>query len=129
MGWEASCLSELWECLKKRVAPSLMYAILFCCLHISFVNGPLKIHLSVHVDTVQCCGSFCFYCFLFFANSSRSGSPHFSFPHSTRTLPNSVKVACMIQQHESLLGLECLPKSWIQPFTCPFPEVYILTNG
>ena len=47
-----SCLGEPWELLEHGVAQHLICALLFCCLPISFVNDPLKIYLSLHVDNI-----------------------------------------------------------------------------
>lgn len=81
-----SCLGEPWELLDNKVAQNLMYAVLFGCLHVSFVNDPLRIYLSLHGDSIQYCGSFCFYCFLFFINSLRARlflAPHIALEYSS----------------------------------------------
>lgn len=129
MGWEASCLGEPWKLLEKGVAQGLMYAILFFCFHISFVNNPFEIYLSLHVDNIQRCGSFCFCCSLFFVNSLRSGSPLSSSPHSTRTLLHSVRVVTWYSSMKLSESSGRLPKSCIQPSPCRISEFQILTNS
>lgn len=125
-----SRLGELWELPEKGVAQNLMSTVLFCYLHISFVNDPLKIYLSLHIDNIKCHGSVILFLLLFIlCKYLESRESSCSSPHSTRTLLPSVSAGCEIQQHEVLVGLRCLPKSCILPCTCQLPETPILTNG
>lgn len=90
-------------------AQNLMYAILFGCLHISFVNDPHKIYVSLHANYIKRQGSACFFCFVSFVNSLRARSPLSNSTHSMKTLLQSIHVACTIQQQNILLELRALP--------------------
>ena len=107
MGWEAKLLGLRISC-----------TILFGCLHISFVNNPHKIYLSLHVDYKKYQRSACLFCFVSFVNSLRARSPFSNSTHSMKTLLQSIHVACTIQQQNILLGLRVLPHNCRYLSTC-----------